>query len=474
MSVAQNLLKIRLDNEIFGIDSDNVDQILRVQPITKVPLTTECMRGISVIAGKIVAVIDFKKLLNSGTIDETNDKTRLLTIKKGTELVGFLVDEVLETISVDDSKFEVNMKSDEVIKGFYKDSKQIVQIVNPSELIKDDMIDSFEAYDSGNFSKDGSDSDGSISQGSSSEAKRCLFFYVRNEKFAIELELLRELIFVPENITSLADSSFANIGVITLRDELINALDFNALLGFGKSDNTDKSRFLILQDNDRVVALSVEAVEEVKDLDSNQIEMMSESFKDSKIESLYKEKDGSIVSIISNSHLKEIIRQNSVSDTKAKQEEVKKEESSDMSEIAVFAIDCEEFAFDIEDVQEIIRYQETTPVPEAPEFVEGIINLRGSVVPVISLPERLGFNRTITDKSKIVVCLIDGDKIGFMVDDVNEILFVEDRFVAKSKNSESLIRETISLNNGSRVILKLNIQKIFTRENFDKIKMLEG
>jgi len=472
MSIAQNLLKIRLGREVFGIDSDSIDQILRVQPITKVPLVTPSMQGICVIAGKIVAVVDLKILLNCGKVDVSDEKTRLLTIKKNDELLGFLVDEVLETISVNENNFELNTKSDEVIKGFYKDTKDIVQIIHPQEIIKDDMIDSFDMYDSGGLLKDDSP-ESKVDNEALLEAKRCLFFYVQNEKFAIELELLRELIFVPSNINSLADSSFANIGMITLRDELINALDFNALMGFEKSECTEKSRFLILQESDKVIALSVEAVEEVKDIDGSCIEAMSDSFKGSKIEALYKERDGSIVSIISNQHLKELIRSNSVSDIKTKNEEVQKEESSTMSEIAVFAIDSEECAFEIEDVQEIIRYQETTPVPEAPEFVEGIINLRGSVVPVITLPERLGFLRNVTEKSKIVVCLIDGEKIGFMVDDVNEILFVEDKFISKSKNTESLIKEVISLNDGARVILKLNIGKIFTKENIDKIKMIE-
>ena len=144
-----------------------------------------------------------------------------------------------------------------------------------------------------------------------------------------------------------------------------------------------------------------------------------------------------------------------------------------MSEIAVFEIGEEEFAMEIEDLQEIIKYTEITPIPEAPAFVDGVINLRGLVIPMVSLPERLNFEKKITTKSKILVCLIGEERIGLLVDDVNEILFVDDKFVSKSDSDDSLFSDVITLNEGKRVILKLRTKSILDETTLNEIKLIQ-
>jgi purine-binding chemotaxis protein CheW len=145
-----------------------------------------------------------------------------------------------------------------------------------------------------------------------------------------------------------------------------------------------------------------------------------------------------------------------------------------MSEIAAFQINNEEFALNIDDVNEIIKYTEITPIPEAPQFIDGVINLRGVVIPIVSLPERLGFTKEIKPKSKILICDIKGEKIGLFVDDVNEIMFIEDRFVSKSSNENTLFSEVITLDEGKRVILKLRITEVLDDDTIDSIKTIES
>ena len=141
-----------------------------------------------------------------------------------------------------------------------------------------------------------------------------------------------------------------------------------------------------------------------------------------------------------------------------------------MRELAVFAIGNEEFAFDIEQVQEIITYQEVTPLPDSNEYIEGVINLRGSIIPVVNLPKKLNFQAEITEKSKIIVCILDNEKVGFLVDDVNDIMFMEDRFVSISKKADALIKSTISLDDGKRVILELRIEQIISKDELLNIQ----
>ncbi len=95
-------------------------------------------------------------------------------------------------------------------------------------------------------------------------------------------------------------------------------------------------------------------------------------------------------------------------------------------QLAVFRAGAGEYAVDIMRITEIIRPQKLTFVPKAPDFIEGVINLRGSVVPVIDIRKRLGITYAGEDtRSKILILLINRRKIGAVVDDVKEILYMD-------------------------------------------------
>jgi purine-binding chemotaxis protein CheW len=101
----------------------------------------------------------------------------------------------------------------------------------------------------------------------------------------------------------------------------------------------------------------------------------------------------------------------------------KASELSEILQLVSFKIGNEEFGVDILKVQEIIKMIQITKVPNSPSFVEGVINLRGRVIPVIDLRTKLGMNKIEIDKnSRIVVVEIDGKTIGFIVDAVSEVL----------------------------------------------------
>jgi len=92
-------------------------------------------------------------------------------------------------------------------------------------------------------------------------------------------------------------------------------------------------------------------------------------------------------------------------------------------QLVTFSIAQEEFGVEILKVQEIIRTLEITRVPRAPEFVEGVINLRGKVIPIIDLRRRFGMESKVHDKdTRIIVIEISKMIVGFVVDAVSEVL----------------------------------------------------
>lgn len=97
--------------------------------------------------------------------------------------------------------------------------------------------------------------------------------------------------------------------------------------------------------------------------------------------------------------------------------------SSDELQLVSFNIGTEEFGVDILKVQEINRMVEITKVPQAPHYVEGVINLRGKVIPIVDLRKRFNLELKEYDKdTRIVVVDIGGNIMGMIVDSVSEVL----------------------------------------------------
>lgn len=95
----------------------------------------------------------------------------------------------------------------------------------------------------------------------------------------------------------------------------------------------------------------------------------------------------------------------------------------DLIQLVTFRIGDEEFGVDILAVQEIIRLMQITMVPRAPQFIEGVINLRGKVIPVVNMRTRFNKAQKEPDSStRIVVMELDQKIVGFLVDGVSEVL----------------------------------------------------
>lgn len=106
---------------------------------------------------------------------------------------------------------------------------------------------------------------------------------------------------------------------------------------------------------------------------------------------------------------------------------IAQEESESLMQLVGFKIADELFGVDILMVQEIIRSAPITPVPNSPEFVEGVINLRGDIIPVIDLRKRLNLfdEHSETKKTWILILDIGGRVSGFIVDLVTEVLKID-------------------------------------------------
>ena len=135
-----------------------------------------------------------------------------------------------------------------------------------------------------------------------------------------------------------------------------------------------------------------------------------------------------------------------------------------------FTVGDEEFGVPILCVKEIIRLQELTRVPRSPAFVEGVMNLRGQVIPIISLRKRMGFaDRDHAEQTRIVVIESETILAGFIVDFVSEVLRVPVTAVSPPPRLGNIAREFISgiCKIEDRLLILLNVGPVVLEANFE-------
>src|SRR6266567_2522388 len=134
-------------------------------------------------------------------------------------------------------------------------------------------------------------------------------------------------------------------------------------------------------------------------------------------------------------------------------------------QIVSFKVGNEEFGLDILRVQEIIRLQDLTRVPNSPDFVDGVINLRGKVIPIIALRKRFGLEEQAHDKeTRIVVLEVQNMVLGFIVDSVSEVLRISADTVVPPPRLGKIEQEFVSgvVKLEDRLLILLDVDRIMS------------
>ena len=142
-------------------------------------------------------------------------------------------------------------------------------------------------------------------------------------------------------------------------------------------------------------------------------------------------------------------------------------DSKEILQLVTFRLGKEEYSLDILKVQEIIRHMELTRVPKAPDFVDGVINLRGKVIPVIDLRKRFGLPvDEKTNETRIIVVDVATRTVGLKVDAVSEVLRLPSDTVepppAMVTGVESDYKKGVGKLDG-RLLILLDVAKILTK-----------
>ncbi len=488
MNEKGQFLAFRVEGTLFSFPLSSVIEIIEVQEITQVPLSYDYILGVINLRGSIVSVVDLRKRL-FGESSPFLESSRIVIVSYNGDSTGFLVDEVVEVeeVEIEDisSPEKVKGMDKEFVSGIFKTKKDLISILIPEKLIElDDKL----LKDEGEVFKRG-DSKKREDKTYDEFREKILIFSLGESLYAFDIEYVREIIRKPE-MTDVPSSSEGIEGVFEIRDEVLPAINIAKRLGISTEEKKeliddeieDEEKVVIFKRGDIVAGIIVDRIEEVVSPMKRDIVSPPETFDDSSkrlIKEIYRREDGRLVFILNE---ESIIERNEISDIKEiKRNEAGKEKSSfsDIEErnIVIFSVGGSEFALSIEDVSEINRLNSITPLPEAPSFIEGIINLRGDIIPIINMRVRLSFKRKEhDDSSRIVIVNIDGVKTGLIVDSVEEIKSVPITLLKpvpdylKDVSKRDVVELIATLDDGKRIVSIIELEKLLKEDEREELK----
>ena len=156
-----------------------------------------------------------------------------------------------------------------------------------------------------------------------------------------------------------------------------------------------------------------------------------------------------------------------------------KENLNELIQMVSFHLDNEEYGLEVLKVREIIRMVTITHMPNTPHYVEGIINLRGKVIPIISMRKRFGLMETENSShTRVIIMDVAGELLGFTVDSVSEVIRVSASEIQPSPSvaSGGVGHEYISgvINHGERLLVLLNLDLMFSNEENELLHSKRG
>ena len=141
-----------------------------------------------------------------------------------------------------------------------------------------------------------------------------------------------------------------------------------------------------------------------------------------------------------------------------------------------FELEQEDYGVEILAVKEIIGYHRSTPVPMTPEYINGVINLRGQIIPVVDLRKKLGMPEAEPQSyTAIIIANIHGTNVGFVVDKVNEVASVPEENLSEPPAFGTTVNTaflTRMARLGERVIMLLDLEKVFDMEEAEGLRKL--
>jgi purine-binding chemotaxis protein CheW len=440
---AQRFVMFRLAGELYGFALAEIAEIIRPPALARMPLAPPSLLGLANLRGAVLPVVGARSLLG---LPETqaDAATRIIVVNQA---VGFVVDRVENLVAVGADRLETAEAGagavdpgllDGVIKG--REGDGTVRILNPQRLLGDAFA-RLGARHQGprGAAAAAAAATAAVTTATERRPKESLVsFELGRQEYALPLDRVREIIPVPENVSEVPRAESAVLGVVTLRDRLLPLVSLRALLGLPAEQRSERGKVVVLSIGNATVGMVADRTREILRVDPDLIEpapaLLTRGAGEAEITSICRLEAGKrLVAVLSPDRL---FRSDLVRRVLAEQSEFTPADTDEITmadeQFIIFRLGDQEFGLPIAAVDEIARPPERiTRLPKAPAFIDGVMNLRGSVVPIVDLRRRFALSSMEPGRAqRILVLAIGAAKTGFMVDGVSEVMRVPEAAIA--------------------------------------------
>jgi len=500
-------------DEMFAVPMAPVQEIIRVPEVARMPLTPAALDGLSNLRGRVLPIINLRRLFN--TAERVNDDaSRALVINLGQSL-GFVVDRVSSVISIDAGDIEPVRSIQSVVQADYltgvinrtgpDGQRQLLLVLDFARLVQQHFTQIATRQLGGTRHPAEQTGPADADSEHASDELRLVSFTVCNQEYAIDIADVQEIVQVPGTITAVPNTPAHVLGLISLRQRLLPLVSLRTLFDLAPAELTEHHRIVVVAlPGGGQIGLVTDSVKEVLSVPRSQADAMPGLLaRDERLQefsSICRLDNGRrLVSIIATDKLlgmpaiSEALQMSrtapahhaSTPDTDMNASTYSSaaaasstQPDDDDTQVVIFRLGAEEFGVPIMSVQEIVRVPDTlTRVPKTPRFVEGVINLRGTVLPVIDQRTRLGMPAIErNDRQRIMVYTLNGLRTGFIVDSVAEVLRIPRQHIDPapqlSDEQMSLIGRVAKLDGERRLVMLIDPTQLLAAREIQAMNTL--
>ncbi|MEU8243283.1 chemotaxis protein CheW [Actinoplanes missouriensis] len=477
--------------ERYAFPMRRVQEIIRMPALVRVPLGPPSLEGLANLRGRVLPVVNLRGCCNmeQAAHDET---TRVIVVDGGVPL-GFVVDRVASVISIDPQAMEPaesvqsTVRSDVLVGVIKSGDGDMTTVLDVDSLIGSQFsrLSERAGRDTAATARVPGEVD---ADAESDDTLELVSFAVEGQEYALPIDQVQEIVQAPESVSHVPNAGSRVLGVIDLRGRLLPVVSMRRVFGLPVTPLAPQNRIVVVSIDGGVVGVVMDTVREVLRVPHQLVaplpNVVAGEGRKSEVESVCRLEDGKrLVSVLSVNRMFDSPEvRNEIADYREDDEEMAVERDrseaddgrGDEELFVVFRLDDEEYAVDVDAVQEIIRVPEALiRVPKSFDFVEGLVNLRGTVLPVVDLRTRLGLGRTERDeRQRIVVLIIGGVRTGFIVDSVAEVARVGRNVLEPapelSAEQARVVSRVANLPDQQRMLLLVEVNQLLAAEQADQ------
>jgi purine-binding chemotaxis protein CheW len=484
-----------MEGERYAFPMRRVQEIIRMPEAVRVPLGPSSLEGLANLRGRVLPIVSLRSccLMPDAAHDEN---TRVIVVDGGVPL-GFVVDRVSSVVSVDADAVEpadsvrATVGSDVLVGVIKSKDGEMTTVLDVDQLVRAQFARLADTRAATDVTEPGKPAESTVAAEEITDTLELVSFAVDGQEYALPIDRVQEIVQAPESVNRIPNSGDRVLGVIDLRGRLLPVVSMRQVFGLPVTPLQPQNRIVVVSVDDGVVGIVMDTVRQVLRVPLYLVaalpKVVTAGGRSTEVEAVCRLVGGKrLVSVLGVDRMFDSpdLRDALAAQVRAEPTD-SSEEAGGMANVddgrgdeelfVVFRLDREEYAVDVDAVQEIIRVPDALiRVPKTFDFVEGLVNLRGTVLPVVDLRTRLALSRAEPDdRQRIVVLILGGVRTGFVVDSVAEVARVA-RVVLEpapelSEEQARIVSRVANLPDDQRMLLIVQVDQLLAPEQTEAL-----